>query len=137
MQKHDASHLHYDFQARGVMKSWAVPKGPSLNPTDKRLASWSRTTHSDYRKFRHDPRWQLAGTVIVWDGTYEPAGNPHQHQEQRLLKGLKRPPGVCCRFQVNSGFSLVKLTFAKRTNGCSSRKRQIRHGGPMARARYQ
>jgi bifunctional non-homologous end joining protein LigD len=122
VQKHNAGRLHYDFrlEAGGVLKSWAVPKGPSLNPADKRLAVAVEDHPLDYASFEGviPAGGYGAGQVIVWDrGIYVPlAGEDdteldRQEAQRHVQRGLAqgRLTFVLHGQKLRGGWSLVRL----------------------------
>ena len=117
VQKHAARRLHYDFRLaiNGTLKSWAVPKGPSLNSADKRLAVQTEDHPLEYGGFEGKiPEGNYgAGTVMVWDrGTFAPEGNldaAHQLQRGEIKFSLNGE-------KLRGSFVLVKLKNSKRQN---------------------
>ncbi len=121
VQKHQASRLHYDFRLEldGVLKSWAVPKGPALNPKEKRLAIMVEDHPLEYRTFEGviAEGEYGAGEVIVWDqGRYRPlAGKTKEAMQERV------------REQLNQG-ALRFLLFGEKLHGEFALIRQKRLG---------
>jgi bifunctional non-homologous end joining protein LigD len=118
VQKHAATRLHYDLRLEmaGVLKSWAVPKGPSLNPSSKRLAVMVEDHPLDYQDFEGViPAGNYgAGAVIVWDrGVYQhPAAKDRKESEQLLLEGLRKGDlkFVLAGVKLKGEFALVKTS---------------------------
>lgn len=117
VQRHDASHLHYDFrlEMEGVLKSWAVPKGPSMKAGERRLAVMVEDHPLDYGKFYGIiPEGNYgAGTVEIWDeGTYLPLEDlPAAKREAELLRELEKGD---LKFSLkgkhlNGAFALVRM----------------------------
>jgi len=121
VQKHAATNLHYDFRLEmgGVLKSWAVPKGPSMDPSIKHLAMMVEDHPYDYRTFEGIiPQGNYgAGTVIVWDeGTYEPLENVSTNKKENEKTLLKQLYAGSLKFvmhgkKLKGEFALVKTSY--------------------------
>ena len=116
VQKHAASHLHYDFRLEwdGVLKSWAVPKGPDLDPAHKRLAMQVEDHPLEYGGFEGViPKGEYGGgTVMVWDrGTWEPIDDPDQGLKEGHLKFILRGE------KLKGGWMLVRKGGRKAEEG--------------------
>ena len=145
IQKHQASHLHYDFrlEMEGVLKSWAVPKGPSYDPSVKRLAMMTEDHPYDYAAFEGvipDGNYG-AGNVIIWDqGTWEligPGDDPVKALESGDLKFRlygKKMFGEWALFRIK-GRSPKGKRVAARQASRQVRERQSRRDGSRAEVR--
>ncbi len=123
VQEHHASHLHYDFRLEldGVLKSWAVPKGPSLNPHDHHLAIQTEDHPYEYRKFEGViPEGNYgAGNVIIWDeGWYEARKGDLTESEKTLRTELKKGhlTFILHGTKLKGEFALIKMPHAKEDN---------------------
>ena len=131
VQKHDATSLHYDFRLEldGVLKSWAVPKGPSLNPKDKRLAMMVEDHPFDYKDFEGViPEGNYgAGSVIVWDnGTYHSIETDDKKKGiPYLRKGIEKGDlkFVLQGEKLNGEFALVNMKKPKQNAWLLIKKR--------------
>jgi bifunctional non-homologous end joining protein LigD len=116
IQKHAASRLHYDFRLEwdGVLKSWAVPKGPSLDPREKRLAVMTEDHPIEYGDFEGTiPEGEYGGgTVLLWDrGTWQPRDDPGEGLRQgKLVFSIQGQ-------KLHGGWALVKLKGGNRAGG--------------------
>lgn len=108
VHEHHATHLHYDFRLEisGVLKSWAIPKGPSMNPADKRLAIMVEDHPLEYGEFEGiiPKGFYGAGPVLIWDkGEFRTEGDPEEGiKKGKLLFNLNGK-------KLKGDFSLVKL----------------------------
>lgn len=124
VQKHYASHLHYDFrlELEGLLKSWAIPKGPTLDPAVKHLAVLVEDHPYEYKDFSGIiPEGNYgAGKVEIWDnGTYHSLNSKDMEEtESRVREGLKKGHVsiILEGKRLNGEFALIRLKDAKKKN---------------------
>lgn len=131
VHEHKATRLHYDFRLEigGVLKSWAIPKGPSLNPVDKRLAVMVDDHSLDYADYEGiiPEGSNGAGPVVIWDeGTFDlsESGDP----ESQLRVGTL--PIVLHGSKLKGAYVLTRLARSKSGNGWLLIKRNDEHADP-------
>lgn len=117
VQEHHARQLHYDFrlELNGVLISWAIPKGPPMEPDEKRLAVHVEDHPFEYRHFEGNiPKGSYgAGTVKIWDhGTYAADGATSREESERLIEAGLNKGHISIILHghiLKGGFSLIKM----------------------------
>ncbi|HJQ09870.1 MAG TPA: DNA ligase D [Gemmatimonadaceae bacterium] len=127
IQKHAASHLHFDLRLEldGVMKSWAVPKGPSMDPSVKRLAMQVEDHPIDYNTFEGTiPKGEYGGgTVMLWDrGTYSSDSAHSPDEEEDVLREQLRKGDLKITFhgeRLHGSFALIRMKYSRDASSSS------------------
>ena len=132
IQKHAATRLHYDFrlELEGTLKSWAVPKGPSLDPLERRLAMHVEDHPIEYGGFEGIiPKGEYGGgTVLLWDrGTWEPEEDPHKGYHAGSLKFTLHGE------KLNGSWALVRIHDKRQTRDAGKSWLLIKHRDAEAR----
>ena len=114
VQKHQASHLHYDFRLEidGVLKSWAIPKGPSMDPSVKRLAVEVEDHDLEYANFEGviEEGHYGAGPVLVWDtGWFEPLGENQGPTSPAMMFHAGKLDVHLHGRRLEGGFTLLRM----------------------------